>query len=123
MRTCTSPALCPGLVQDVLGELDGIGKDVVLNEQHRVVPSLSGKSCIQICSHRRSELCGARVTSIDFLVDDMVAEVTHVPQATRCTAAFDVWRPHVGRILADDVGQGSFILVHLFLAFTGSELV
>ena len=53
----------------------------------------------------------------------MVTKVGHIPQAARCTAALAVRRPHVGRVLADDIGESSLIFVHLLFACSGVELI
>lgn len=52
-------------------------------------------------------------------IDPMISQSLHVGVAPRRIVALRIRRPHVGRILADHVGDGSFVLDHLLLPHVG----
>jgi hypothetical protein len=59
------------------------------------------------------------VTRVDIVGDDLVSELLHGGQ--HVTAGGEVRRSHVGGLLANDVDQGLFHLLHLLLQLVGAE--
>lgn len=51
----------------------------------------------------------------------MVSQCLHVGVAPRRIVALGIRRPHVGRILADHIGNSSFVLDHLLLPHVGRD--
>lgn len=56
------------------------------------------------------------VKRVEALSSKRIAHILHVLLATRLFIAFTIWRTHVSRILADDVGNSTFSFGHLKLA-------
>ena len=91
----TSPTLLLDQLQDMLGEIDHVRVDVVLNQQHRVLLFFAEESIVDGALDDCKVRVGIPVTSVNFLVDNMVAKVTHIFHATRDSTTLDVGRPHV----------------------------
>lgn len=62
-----------------------------------------------------------RILRVQVEVGSVVSQRLHVGVAARRFVALGIGRPHVRRILADDIGNGSFVLDHLLLAHVGRD--
>ena len=60
-----------------------------------------------------------RILRVQVKVGSVVPQRLHVGVASRHIVALGIRRSHVGRILADHVGDGSFVLDHLLLPHVG----
>lgn len=56
-----------------------------------------------------------RILRVQVIIDPMVSQSLQVGVASRCIVALGIRRAHVGGILADHIGDGSFVLDHLLL--------
>ena len=54
------------------------------------------------------------VLGIEVEVNAVVAQLLHISLAPRSRAALRVGRAHVGRVFANDVGEGTLVVGHLF---------
>ena len=57
------------------------------------------------------------VLGIEVEVDTVIAQLLHISLATRSRTTLRVGRTHVGRVFANDVGNGALVVSHLFDAF------
>ena len=53
----------------------------------------------------------------------MVAKSFHVRLAAGRRIALGIWRTHVGRIFADNIGECSLVLDHLLLSHVGRDIL
>lgn len=60
-----------------------------------------------------------RILRVQVEVGSVISQRLHVSVAARHIVALGIWRSHVCRILADHVGDGSFVLDHLLLPQVG----
>ena len=62
------------------------------------------------------------VLRVQIEVGDMVTQSFHVGTTTGNIIALRIRRPHVGWILSNDIGNGTFILNHLLLAHSSCDI-
>ena len=116
----TFPSLLFDLVQDMLSELKDLGVDVMLNQQHGIL-LLSLTECLGDIGFHRCQFLLGPVTRVDLLGDNVVTKFRHVFLAATGFVALNVRSSHISRVFAEDVGDGSLILLHFVLAWMLSE--
>ncbi len=89
---------------------------VMLNEQQIAIERGGLEGVVNTPFHGSEVLWMLPVIAVDLEADNMISEVSHVVHATGIMRAVDIGRPHEGRILANDVGNGSLGLEHLLHA-------
>lgn len=61
------------------------------------------------------------ILCIQVEVSSVISQSLHVSVASRHVVALGIWRSHICRILADHIGDGSFVLDHLLLPQVGRD--
>jgi hypothetical protein len=104
-------------------ELKNVLVGVMLDQEHGVGFLLLVDSCVNHPLLTVQVGLDVPIMAVDFLVDNMITQMTHVFHASSLGATLDVWRSHVGGVLADDVDQSSFNFEHFGPSLLGVEIV
>jgi hypothetical protein len=111
------------MFQDVTSELEDILVGIMLDQEHRVASPFLLEGCVdQLLLTVQVVFC-VPIMAVNFLVGNMISEITHILHASSLGGALDVGRSHVGGVLADDVDQSSFNLEHFYPSLFGTEVV